>query len=137
MNIPYYKDFATDIKNSTEWSESQRTICIVDRPSDEEVNFLGKILGAIGLDLQESVFLLDIGTVENLYLFQWLSNKSVKQIFVFGIAPERLGLTIEVSNNELFPFRAIYWIFSESLATISADKQLKGALWGSLKKLPK
>lgn len=137
MNIPYYKDFATDTKNSTQWSEGQQTICIVDHPSDDEVNFLGKILGAIGLNLQESVFLLDLGTVENLYLFQWLSNKRVKQIFAFDVAPERLGLTIEVSNNELFPFRDIYWIFNESLAAISADKQLKGALWGSLKKLPK
>jgi DNA polymerase III psi subunit len=99
-------------------------------PTDSEL--LGKILGAVKLDLQ-SVDIIELDKNQTVNLSQIFIQKSVNQLITFGINLSKVSLDIKLNPYQILEKQGIKFIYSDSLTDIQNDIPKKKALWGSLK----
>jgi hypothetical protein len=95
---------------------------------------LGKILGAVKLDLQ-SVDILDLGKNQEINLSQIFTQKFVNQVITFGIDLSKVSLNVKLIPYQIQENQGIKFIYSNLLPDIQNDIPKKKALWGSLKEM--
>ncbi len=117
--IPYYQP-------------KQKVVIIVNSLNPTDSELLGKILGAVKLDLQ-SVDIIELVKTKEVDLSQVFVLKSVNQIITFGINLSELNLDVKLIPYRILEKQTIKFIYSDSLSDIQNDIPKKKALWGSLK----
>ena len=108
------------------------SIIVSLNPTDSEL--LGKILGAVKLDLQ-SVDIIELDKNKDINLSQIFIQNSVNQLITFGIDLSKISLDIKLTPYQILEKQGIKFIYSDSLTDIRNDIPKKKALWGSLKEV--
>ena len=114
------------------YQPKQKVIILVKSLNPADSELLGKILGAVKLDLL-SVDIIELVKSKHLDLSQIFVQKSVNQVISFGIDLSELKLDVSLVPYQIFEKEGIKFIYSGSLSDIQNDIPKKKALWGSLK----
>lgn len=116
------------------YQPQQKVIIVLNKLNQADGELLGKILGAVKLDLS-SVDIIEVAQSKAVDLSQIFVQKSVNQVVVFGINLSELNLEVALIPYQIFEKQGIKFIYSESLSDIQNDIPKKKALWGSLKEM--
>jgi DNA polymerase III psi subunit len=116
------------------YQPKQKVIVLVTSLNPTDSELLGKILGAVKLDLQ-SVDVIELDKNQDINLSQIFTQKSVNHIVTFGIDSSKVGLDIKLTPYQILEKQGIKFIYSDSLPDIQNDIPKKKALWGSLKEM--
>jgi DNA polymerase III psi subunit len=114
------------------YQPKQKVIIILTSLNPVDSELLGKILGAVKLDLQ-SVDIIELAHNKEVNLSQIFIQKSVNQVVIFGINLSKVSLDIKLTPYQILEKQGIKFIYSDSLTDIQNDIPKKKALWGSLK----
>ena len=114
------------------YQPKQKVIILVTSLNPTDSELLGKILGAVKLDLQ-SVDIVELDKNKDINLSQIFIQNSVNQLITFGIDLSKISLDIKLTPYQIFEKQGIKFIYSDSLTDIQNDIPKKKALWGSLK----
>lgn len=114
------------------YQPKQKVIIILTSLNPADSELLGKILGAVKLDLQ-SVDIIELDKNQEVNLSQIFVQKSVNQVVIFGIDLSKVSLDIKLTPYQILEKQGIKFIYSDSLTDIQNDIPKKKALWGSLK----
>jgi DNA polymerase III psi subunit len=114
------------------YQPKQKVIIILTSLNPADSELLGKILGAVKLDLQ-SVDIIELDKNQEVNLSQIFIQKSVNQVVIFGINLSKVSLDIKLTPYQILEKQGIKFIYSDSLTDIQNDIPKKKALWGSLK----
>jgi len=117
---------------------NQKHLLVVYKEDEQQAankDFLAKILGAAKFDIERDILLLKITNQSN-YSFTEISNKKmVKYALFFGVTPGKFGLNFNFQLYQHFTHQDIRFMVVDDLAEIAKNKQLKAALWNSLKEM--
>lgn len=116
------------------YQPKQKVIILVTSLNPTDSELLGKILGAVKLDLQ-SVDTIELDKNQAVNLSQIFIQKSVNQLITFGIDLSKVNLDIKLTSYQILEKQGIKFIYSDSLSNIQNDIPKKKALWGSLKEM--
>jgi DNA polymerase III psi subunit len=116
------------------YQPKQKVIILVTSLNPTDIELLGKILGAVKLDLQ-SVDTIELDKNQAVNLSQIFIQKSVNQLITFGIDLSKVNLDIKLMPYQILEKQGIKFIYSDSLSNIQNDIPKKKALWGSLKEM--
>lgn len=116
------------------YQPKQRVIILIKSLNPADSELLGKILGAVKLDLQ-SVDVVDLDNNQDINLSQIYSQRSVSQVITFGISLSKVNLDLKLVPYQILENQGIKFIYSDSLSDIQNDIPKKKALWGSLKEM--
>jgi DNA polymerase III psi subunit len=139
-NIYLLKDeFVTESSVETQTTPSfyqpkQKVVILVTSLNPTDSELLGKILGAVKLDLQ-LVDVIELDKNQDINLSQIFTQKSVNQLIIFGIDLSKVGIDIKLTPYQILENQGIKFIYSHSLTDIQNDIPKKKALWGSLKEM--
>ena len=112
----------------------QKIIILVTSLNAVDSELLGKILGAVKLDLQ-SVDVIELDKNQSISLSQIFTQKSVNQFITFGIDLSKVTLEINLTPYQILEKQGVKFIYSDSLSDIQSDVPKKKLLWGSLKEM--
>jgi DNA polymerase III psi subunit len=121
-------------KTKQYYKPKQKVIILVNSLNPTDSELLGKILGAVKLDLP-SVDVIELDKNQNVDLSQAFTQKSVNQVITFGINLSKVNLDIKLTPYQILENQGIKFIYSDSLTDIQNDVPKKKALWGSLKEM--
>ncbi len=138
IDVPARQDWASRLGGQ----RARNVLLVFQRKPDDEVlvGFLEKVLAAVKLDVQKDVCLLPI-TYSEQFCFVHLRQSADFQYFIaFGIAPERMGLTLQASLYQPFMIEGTHFLFADDLQQIyeerqAGGKQMSSKLWQALKNL--
>jgi len=99
------------------------------------VAFLAKILAAVKFDLAQDAGTLDITPDRRTSLVSVCQNADIKDVIIFGIQPQALGLNIGVVKNHPTSISGIQFIFTDSLSDMNTNAALKKPFWLGLQKM--
>ena len=116
------------------YQPKQKVIILVSSLNPTDSELLGKILGAVKLDLQ-SVDIIELDKNQEVNLSQIVTQKSVNQVIVFGIDLSKVKLDMKLIPYQIIENQGVKFIYSDSLTDIQNDIPKKKALWGSLKEM--
>lgn len=134
------EDFNHDKKDIDErkpkeyYQAKQQVIILLTSLNPTDSELLGKILGAVKLDVQ-SVDIIELTKNKDTDLSQILIQKFVNQVITFGINLSELNLDVSLIPYQILEREGIKFIYSDSLSDIQNDIPKKKALWGSLKEM--
>lgn len=113
----------------------QKLLCISDADSfgDQEKSTLEKMITAIKYDAEKDIFILTVPQDCHLSL----SNLGLeyKDILLFGIRPDQIGLQVEYSLYTILHFDQRNVLVCDSIRQINAVPQKKQVLWGKLQEM--
>jgi hypothetical protein len=120
---------------------NQKAVLVVLRVKEwnqELHTFLGKILGAVQLNLDEDTHCLNITNHPTISFSQLNQKQPYRQVICFGLKPEELGVNIHAQMYQPFVLSDVHWLFANDLQAIyeerqAGKKQMAGALWKALK----
>ncbi|MCB0560878.1 MAG: hypothetical protein H6573_30480 [Lewinellaceae bacterium] len=123
-------------------NNARRVLIVLERlESDSELmDFLGKILSAVQLNLEEDTLLLRLTKGENISFSRLSQVQPVRYVLLFGIAPRQLGLHFSLPPGQPMRFGETYFLHTSALLDIFEERKAKarpkaGALWNNLKQL--
>lgn len=116
------------------YQPKQKVIILLTSLNTTDSELLGKILGAVKLDLQ-SVDVIELDKNQDINLSQIFTQKSVNQVVIFGIDSLKVNLDINLTPYQILEKQGVKFIYSDSLTDIQNDIPKKKALWGSLKEM--
>jgi DNA polymerase III psi subunit len=116
------------------YQPKQKVIILITSLNPTDSELLGKILGAVKLDLQ-SVDIIELDKSQEVNLSQIFTQKSINQLITFGIDLSKISLDIKLNPYQILEKQDIKFIYSDSLTDIQNDIPKKKALWGSLKEM--
>ena len=116
------------------YQPKQKVIILVNSLTPTDSELLGKILGAVKLDLQ-SVDLIELDKNQEVNLSQIFKQKFVNQVITFGIDLLKVSLDVKLIPYQIHENQGVKFIYSNSLPDIQNDIPKKKALWGSLKEM--
>jgi DNA polymerase III psi subunit len=116
------------------YQPKQKVIILLNSLNPADSELLGKILGAVKLDLP-SVDVIELDKNQNVDLSQAFTQKSVNQVITFGINLSKVSLDVKLTPYQILENQGIKFIYSDSLTDIQNDVPKKKALWGSLKEM--
>ena len=116
------------------YQSKQKVLILVASLNPTDSELLGKILGAVKLDLQ-SVDIIELDKNKDINLSQIFIQNSVNQLITFGIDLSKISLDIKLTPYQILEKQGIKFIYSDSLTDIRNDIPKKKALWGSLKEV--
>ena len=122
----------TTIPTVQYYQPKQKVIILVNSLNSVDSELLGKILGAVKLDLS-SVDIIELVKSQDIDLSQIFVQKSVNQVITFGVNLSALNLNVSLNPYQILEKEGIKFIYSDSLSDIQNDIPKKKALWGSLK----
>ena len=122
----------TTIPTVQYYQPKQKVIILVNSLNSVDSELLGKILGAVKLDLS-SVDIIELVKSQDIDLSQIFVQKSVNQVITFGVNLSALSLNVSLNPYQILEKEGIKFIYSDSLSDIQNDIPKKKALWGSLK----
>ena len=114
------------------YQPKQKVVIILTSLNSTDSELLGKILGAVKLDLQ-SVDIIELAKNKDVDLSQIFIQSSVNQLITFGIDLSELKLNVSLSPYQILEKQGIKFIYSDALSDIQNDIPKKKLLWGSLK----
>jgi DNA polymerase III psi subunit len=116
------------------YQPKQKVVIVLTSLNPTDSELLGKILGAVKLDLQ-SVDIIELDKNQEINLSQIFIQKSVNQLITFGINLSKVRLDVLLNSYQILEKQGIKFIYSDSLTSIQNDIPKKKALWGSLKEM--
>ncbi len=119
---------------ASSYQSKQKVLIISSSLNPVESELLGKILGAVKLDLQ-SVDILELAQNKSVDLSQIFIQKFVNQVITFGVNLSELNLDVSLKPYQMLEKQGIKFIYSDTLLDIQNDIPKKKALWGSLKEM--
>lgn len=111
-----------------------RVLILTDAISDNEKNFLSKILNAIGTNL-EQVDLIELSKVQSIDYQDFIAQNVTQKFISFGVGLGKLDWNILLNLYQIKNVAGVDFLLSDELRIIEADIQLKKTLWGELKKM--
>ncbi|MEM6316710.1 MAG: hypothetical protein AAF960_03515 [Bacteroidota bacterium] len=101
----------------------------------ELIPFLTKVLGAVKLDLENDVLVLQ-KTPDNNFSFSSVAKaKGITKALFFGVSPKDVGFQAALKKYTLTTLGDFTILFADSLAEISNQQALKKQLWVALQQL--
>jgi len=122
----------TPITEKNYYQPKQKVIILLNSLNPADSELLGKILGAVKLDLS-SVDIIELAKNKSIDLSQIFTQNSVNQLIAFGVNLSEINIDIFLTPYQIFEKQGIKFIYSDSLSDIQHDIPKKKALWGSLK----
>jgi hypothetical protein len=110
-------------------------LCITDSDSfgpDEEMT-LKRLIAAIKFDFQNDIFFLKVNKGQSFSV--GILPVSYKDMIVFGVLPDQLGLNIDYKWYEILLFDQTRILLSESISDINKFPQKKQQLWVKLQQM--
>ncbi len=118
-------------KATQHYQPKQKVIVLVNQLNPTDSELLGKILGAVKLDLQ-SVDIIELDKNLAVNLSQIFTQNSVNQLITFGIDLSKVSIDVKLTPYQILENQGIKFIYSDSLTAIQNDVPKKKALWGAL-----
>lgn len=105
--------------------------------ADELNHFLGKILKAIQLNLQEDTLFVNKAPGHDYAIADLLAQRAARQVLIFGIPPTALGIRFALPPYHNVIHRNTGFLWADDLATIFAERQqggkkMSGQLWQAI-----
>lgn len=110
-------------------------VVLGESASPELKAFLGKIMGAVGLDLSKDAFVFEVQNGEKFAFAKKIEEQTLQQVILFGVAPGQALLNINAPLYHPFKMSGTSLLFGDQLSAIQADNNLKKLLWGCLKNM--
>jgi len=114
------------------YNPKNQVLILVDNINQEEMELLGKILGAVQLQINQ-VDLLDLSKVGDTSLKNILTQKSLRQLLTFGVSLFRIQLEIPLTPYQIREVQGVRFLYSDALGEIKDDVIRKKALWLAMK----
>ena len=130
-----HKEEIAVILNRCKGLNKRQVFLLYDQKEIDQLPFLSKILAAVKLDLTEDLLVLEGDSSTNFSFFELQSEQQTDKVIIFGYAPKTLGIHLLMNKYEVSTINDCQFLFADDLEQISNDKQLKGKLWGALKKM--
>ena len=130
-----HKEEITTILDRCTGLNKRNVFLLYNHKEIDQIPFLTKILAAVKLDLQQDVLVLEGTSSTTFSFFDLIAEQPIEKTIVFDYAPTSLGLHLHINKYELITINNCEFLFADALEKISNDKQLKGKLWGALKKM--
>ena len=109
-----------------------QVLILTDTISDSEKALLVKILGAIGLTL-EQVDLVELSKIQTLDYQSFLSQNVTKKFVSFGVGLGKINWNILLNIYQPKNIAGVDFLLSDELRVLDTNLDLKKTLWGALK----
>ena len=109
-----------------------KVLILTDTISDSEKALLVKILGAIGLTLDQ-VDLVELSKVQTLDYQSFLSQNVTKKFVSFGVGLGKINWNILLNIYQPKNVAGVDFLLSDELRVLDTNLDLKKTLWGALK----
>lgn len=109
-----------------------QVLILTDTISDSEKALLVKILGAIGLTIDQ-VDLVEFSKVQTLDYQSFLSQNVTKKFVSFGVGLGKINWNILLNIYQPKNVAGVDFLLSDELRVLEADRNLKQTLWVALK----
>lgn len=109
-----------------------QVLILTDTISDSENALLVKILGAIGLTLDQ-VDLVELSKVQTLDYQSFLSQNVTKKVVSFGVGLGKINWNILLNIYQPKNIAGVDFLLSDELRVLDTNLNLKKTLWGALK----
>lgn len=144
MKLPFFKpDIFTlspveEIQALTR-GENRRGVLVAAQLAEgeeaEQLDLLTKILNSVQLNGMEDALLLKLSPSLRFSLSALCKATGCQKVLLLGASPGRLGLHFRIEKYKPFRINGIHGLWADDLSGISASRDLKTALWTSLKQL--
>lgn len=117
--------------------EGMKKMLIIARSEDIDTGkeTFGKIIKAIGYDIDQDCYILALGADKaKKDLAPLLRELDITDLIVFGVNPKELGFHIQARLYYPFQFEQMSFILSHSIAEMNDNQKFKMALWQCLQK---
>jgi hypothetical protein len=101
---------------------------------DKQLSFLTKLLAACNLNLGD-VAIFNFFNHQSSQFNELFTYFKPKVVLLFDIKPTEFGMPMNFPDFQVQAYKDAVFVSSPSLETIEPDKNLKGKLWVSLKKI--
>jgi DNA polymerase III psi subunit len=105
---------------------------LTDSISDNEKLLLSKILGAIGLSI-EQVDLIELNKVHSIDYQSFISQNTTKKFISFGIGLGKINWNILLNIYQPKNISGVDFLLSDELRVLDTNIELKKTLWNALK----
>ena len=109
-----------------------KVLILTDTISDSEKALLVKILGAIGLTLDQ-IDLVELSKVQTLDYQSFLSQNITKKFVSFGVGLGKINWNILLNIYQPKNVAGVDFLLSDELRVLETNNDLKKILWGALK----
>lgn len=109
-----------------------KVLILTDTISDSEKALLIKILGAIGLTLDQ-IDLVELSKVQTLDYQSFLSQNVTKKFVSFGVGLGKINWNILLNIYQPKNVAGVDFLLSDELRVLETNNDLKKILWGALK----
>jgi len=116
-------------------SNEKKIAVIAKIEDDPDMDLLSKILKSVELDDTKDVLLLKSTPATRFSLIDLCRQTDSHTVLLFGIPPNQLGLQFRLKKYTPFDINGIKGIWADPLTEIRDSRELKTALWSSLKSL--
>ncbi|MCB0675112.1 MAG: hypothetical protein KDC30_00345 [Saprospiraceae bacterium] len=100
--------------------------------TEEQIDFLQKILSAVQHDLQQDALFLNTTRAQRLSFTQICRATPVQNTLVFGLQPAELGLHWRLPPYRVFRRQERAFLFADPLRELQQNQELKRQLWEAL-----
>ena len=116
-------------------SEEGKLLVVVDESAfgTEEETMLNNMISAIKFDPKSDISKLILKRGQPIILSYF--QRDFKNILVFGITPEQLGLNIEFKSYDILHFEKYRMLVCDSITEIRTVVQKKQMLWARLQEM--
>ena len=111
-----------------------QVLILTDTISASEKALLVKILGAIGLSLDQ-VDLVELGKVQTLDYQSFLSQNVTKKFVSFGVGLGKINWNILLNIYQPKNVAGVDFLLSDELRVLDTNRDLKQTLWDALKSM--
>lgn len=111
-----------------------QVLILTDTISESEKALLVKILGAIGLMLDQ-VDLVELSKVQTLDYQSFLSQNVTKKFVSFGIGLGKINWNILLNIYQPKSVAGVDFLLSDELRVLETSRELKQTLWDALKSM--
>ena len=113
---------------------NHQVLFLTNELSPSDAVFLEKVLKAVNLNL-EGVDILNLEGAKLIDFKPLLRAKKIHHFISFGVPFLKVNLDLMMNRYDIKVLAGINFLFTDPLAVIQEDDQLKRALWGCLKKI--
>lgn len=137
LDFDIYNINTVNIENVCFGNNEKNTLVVVGQNdySSELQELLIKVFNAIHYDLNNDTVICLLKDSDEVQLSAVLQKYKVEKIIIFGIENTKIHLNILLQNYKPTIWNNITLLKVDPLGKIAQSKQLKGALWQSLKAL--
>jgi DNA polymerase III psi subunit len=113
---------------------NHKVLVITEVISDDEKSLLSKILGAVGLSL-EQIDLIEIQKTQHIDYPSFIAQKVTTKFISFGVGLSKLNWDLMLIPYEIRTISGIDFLLAHDLGAIATNTKLKKDLWTALQKM--